>query len=215
MARAARERGYAYVAISDHTKHATVAHGLDARRLKRQLNEIDRISARLRGIAILKSAEVDILGDGSLDLDSGILAELDFAICAIHSQLDLSREKQTARILKAMDNPRCAILAHPTGRLLNQRLPYDVDIDRIIQAARDRGCILELNAQPERLDLHDEHCKMAKELGVKLAISTDAHSTATLDYMRYGVDQARRGWIEAKDVVNTRDVADLRKALRR
>ena len=215
MAQAARERGYAYIAISDHTKHATIAHGLDARRLARQLTEIDRVASKLRGIQILKSAEVDILGDGSLDLDSGILAELDFAICAVHSQFELPRSKQTARILRAMDNPRCTILAHPTGRLLNERLPYDVDMEAIVRAAKERGCVLEVNAQPERLDLNDEHCRMAKEFGVRFAISTDAHSTATLDFMRYGVDQARRGWLEPKDVVNTRGLAELRKLLRR
>jgi len=215
MAKAARERGYEYIAITDHTKHATIAHGLDSRRLARQLAEIDRVSSRLRGIKIFKSAEVDILGDGSLDLDDGILGELDFAVCAVHSQFDLPRAKQTARILRAMDNPRCTILAHPTGRLLNERLPYDVDMERLIAAARERGCVLELNAQPERLDLTDEHCKMAKDQGVKLAISTDAHSTATLDYMRFGIDQARRGWLEAKDVVNTRGMGELRKLWRR
>ena len=138
MAKAARERGYEYIAISDHTKHATIAHGLDSRRLARQLAEIDRVASRLRGIKIFKSAEVDILGDGSLDLDDGILGELDFAVCAVHSQFDLPRDKQTARILRAMDNPRCTILAHPTGRLLNERLPYDVDMERLI-ASRARA----------------------------------------------------------------------------
>jgi DNA polymerase (family 10) len=150
-----------------------------------------------------------------LDLDDAILDELDFAICAVHSQFDLSRDRQTGRILRAMDNRHCSILAHPTGRLLNERLPYDVDMERIVEAARERGCVLELNGQPERLDLADEHCKMAKELGVKLAVTTDAHSVTTLDYMRFGVDQARRGWLEPKDVVNTQGVSELRKLLKR
>lgn len=215
MAGAAKERGYEYVAISDHTRHVTVAHGLDVRRLSRQMAEIDRINGSLRGIRILKSAEVDILGDGTLDLPDSILKKLDFTICSIHSQFDLPRDKQTDRIIRAMDNPFFNILAHPTGRLINEREPYDVDIERIMAAARERGCFLEINAQPERLDLSDNHAHMAKELGVKVAISTDAHSVSDLNFMRYGVDQARRGWLEPGDVINSRPWSELRRLLKR
>lgn len=215
IAAAAKARGYAYVAITDHTHHLTVANGLDPARLKRQLGEIDRLRESVHGIHILKSAEIDILDDGRLDLPDDVLKELDFAVCAIHSQFDLPRDKQTARILRAMENPYFTILAHPTGRLINARDAYDVDIEQILRAAKARGCYLEINAQPERLDLTDIHARLAKEMGVKVAISTDAHSTAGLDYMRYGVGQARRGWIEAKDVLNCRPWTDLKRLLAR
>lgn len=215
MARAAKEKGYEYMAISDHSRHVTIAHGLDPHRLRRQIAEIDRVNGSLRGIRILKSAEVDILGDGTLDLPDSILKELDFAICSVHSQFDLPRDKQTDRIIRAMDNRYFNILAHPTGRLINEREPYDVDLEQIMAAARERGCFLEINAQPDRLDLNDNHAHMAKELGVKVAISTDAHRISDLNFMRYGVDQARRGWLEPDDVINTRPWSELRRLLKR
>ena len=215
MAQAAKVRGYDYLAISDHTRHLTVAHGLDPSRLAKQMVEIDRVNRGLRGIEVLKSAEVDILEDGTLDLPDGILKELDFTVCAIHSKFDLPQDRQTERIVRAMDNPRFNILAHPTGRLINEREPYQIDMERIIGAARERGCFLEIDAQPDRLDLTDGHARMAKEMGVKVAISTDAHSVANLDFMRFGVDQARRGWLEPDDVLNTRRWPGLRRLLRR
>ena len=215
MAQAARARGYDYLAISDHTRHLTVAHGLDARRLAKQIVEIDRVNRGLRGIEVLKSTEVDILEDGTLDLPDSILKELDFTVCAIHSKFDLAQDRQTERIIRAMDEPYFNILAHPTGRLINERQPYEIDMERIMSAARERGCFLEINAQPDRLDLADGHARMAKEMGVKIAISTDAHSVANLDLMRFGVDQARRGWLEPDDVLNTRRWAELRRLLRR
>ena len=144
-----------------------------------------------------------------------MLRELDLTVCAVHFKFALSAAQQTERIIRAMDNPYFNILAHPTGRLINQREPYAVDLDRVMEAARERGCFLELNAHPERLDLDDTHARRAKELGLKLAISTDAHSVHTLDFMRFGIGQARRGWIEAKDVINTRPLKELRKLLRR
>jgi len=214
MAKAAAARGYRYVAISDHTQHVRVAHGLDARRVMQQVRAIDRLNAKLDGIVVLKSAEVDILDDGSLDLPDAVLKELDFTVCAIHYGLRGSRQKQTRRVLKAMDNRYFTILAHPTGRLINAREPYDIDLERVLEAARERGRIMELNAHPDRLDLDDRACRMAKEAGVRVAISTDAHGAADLDLMRYGVGQARRGWLEAADVVNTRSLAQLRKLLR-
>ncbi len=214
MARAAKELGYEYISANDHSKKVAIAHGLDARRLMQQVRAIDRLNAKLDGIVVLKSAEVDILDDGSLDLPDGVLKELDFTVCAIHYGLARSREKQTERILRAMDNPRFTVLAHPTGRLINAREPYDIDLERILDAARERGRILELNAHPDRLDLDDRACRMARERGVRVAISTDAHRAADLGLMRFGIGQARRGWLEPDDVVNTRRLEDLRRLLK-
>jgi len=214
MAEAAKKLGYSYLAIADHTQHTRIAHGLDAKRFIRQFKEIDRLNAKLGEITILKAAEVDILDDGSLDLPDDILAELDFTMCAVHSKFNLSAGEQTERIIRAMDNRYFNILAHPTGRLIGQREPYAVDMERVLEAAHERGCYLEVNAQPERLDLDDAHSRLAKEMGVKVAISTDAHSMQNLNLMRFGVDQARRGWIERMDVLNTHSWRELRKLLR-
>jgi DNA polymerase (family 10) len=214
MARAAAARGYEYLSINDHSRHVKVAHGLDRRRLMEQVRAIDRLNAKLDGVVVLKSVEVDILDDGRLDLPDSVLKELDFTVCAIHYGFGYGRARQTERILRAMDNPHCSILAHPTGRLLGAREPYELDLERVLEAARERGRIVELNAQPERLDLDDRGCRLARELGVKVAIATDAHRVADLDLMRFGVDQARRGWLEPGDVVNTRPLAELRRLLR-
>ena len=162
---------------------------------------------------MLKSVEVDILEDGRLDLPDSVLKELDFTVCAIHYGFGYSRARQTSRILRAMENPYFSILAHPTGRLLNAREACDIDLERILEAARDRGCVMELNAQPDRLDLDDRACRLAREIGVKVAISTDAHRVADFELMRFGVDQARRGWLEPSDVVNTRPLAELLRLL--
>jgi len=143
-----------------------------------------------------------------------VLKELDFTVCAIHYGFGYGRARQTNRVLRAMDDPHFSVLAHPTGRLLGAREPYEIDLERVLEGARERGRIVELNAQPERLDLDDRACRLAQELGVKVAISTDAHRAADLDLMRFGVDQARRGWLEPSDVVNTRPLAALRKLLR-
>ena len=215
LARAAQQRGYEYISINDHSQHVTVAHGLDRRRLMRQVREIDRLNGKLRGIAVLKSVEVDILEDGSLDLPDEVLKELDFTVCAIHYGFRRSRAQQTRRLLRAMDNRYFSILAHPTGRLINAREPYEIDLERVLEAARERGIVMELNAHPDRLDLDDRGCRLAKEIGVKVAIATDAHRVEGLDLMRYGVDQARRGWLEPGDVINTRPLAGLRRLLRR
>lgn len=214
MAKAAAVRGYEYLSINDHSRHVTVAHGLDRKRLLEQVRAIDRLNARLDGITVLKSVEVDILEDGRLDLPDVVLKELDFTVCAIHYGFGYSRARQTARILRAMDNPHFSILAHPTGRLINAREAYDIDLERVLEAARERGCVMELNAQPDRLDLDDRGCRLAKEVGVKIAISTDAHRVADLELVRFGVDQARRGWLEPGDVVNTLPLAELRRVLR-
>ncbi len=214
MAKAAQAKGYEYIAITDHTKHLTIAHGLDEKRLREQLEEIDRINEKMDGITLFKSAEVDILEDGSLDLPDDILNALDLVVCAVHFKFDLSKQKQTARILKAMEHPAFTILAHPTGRLINLREPYAVDMEKVMEAAKERGCFMELNAQPDRLDLNDRHCRLAKEVGVPVVISTDAHSPKDLNLMHYGIGQARRGWLEKEDVLNTRSLAELQKLLK-
>jgi DNA polymerase (family 10) len=215
MATAAKERGYQYLAITDHSRHVTIAHGLDAGRLSRQIDEIERVNERLKGITLLKGIEVDIMADGRLDLSDRILARLDIVVAAVHYKFDLPRQAQTDRIIRAMDNPLVSIIAHPTGRLIGEREPYEIDMDRLIAAAKERNCCLEINAEPDRLDLNDIHAQAAKAAGVKLAISTDAHATHALDLMRFGVDQARRGWIAADDVINTRSLAKLKGLLKR
>ena len=214
MAKAAAACGYEYLSINDHSRHVSVAHGLDSRRLQQQIRAIDRLNDKLDGLVVLKSVEVDILDNGALDLPDSVLKQLDFTVCAIHYGFGRSRAKQTERILRAMDHPCFNILAHPTGRLINARDPYDIDLERILEAARERGRILELNAQPDRLDLDDRACRMAREAGVRVAISTDAHSTTDLGLMRFGIGQARRGWLERNDVINTRPLAELTRLLR-
>jgi DNA polymerase (family 10) len=215
MAQAAKEAGLEYIAITEHSRRLTVAHGLDPERLARHCDEIDRLNGELKGVTLLKGIEVDILEDGKLDLPDDVLARLDLVVGAVHSKFDLSRAKQTARILRAMEHPCFTILAHPTGRLLEQRPPYDVDMPRIIREAKGRGCFLELNAQPDRLDLLDTYCQMAKDEGVLVSIATDAHNTLDFQNLRFGIGQARRGWLEKKDVLNTRPLAELRTLVKR
>ncbi len=215
MAAAAKARGYDYIAITDHSQHVTVAHGLDAARLGRQIDEIDRLNDKLRGFTVLKGAEVDILSDGRLDLPDKILSRLDIVVAAVHYKFDLARKLQSERIIRAMDNRHVSIIAHPTGRLIGEREPYEVDLEAIVAAAAARGCCLELNSDPDRLDLTDINAHAAKSSGVKLAISTDAHAAAGFANMRFGVDQARRGWLEPADVINTEPLSRLRKLLKR
>jgi DNA polymerase (family 10) len=214
MADAASKKGYEYLAVTEHSRHVTVARGLKPEQLARRIKEIDRLNVRSK-ILLLKSIELDILDDGSLDLPDDILKELDLTVCSVHYKFNLPRQKQTERIIRAMDNPYVNILAHPTGRLINEREPYEIDMERIMRAARERGCFMELNAHPDRLDLLDSDCKMAKDLGIKVAISTDAHRISDLEFMRFGIGQARRGWLEAKDVLNTRSWGELKKLLKR
>jgi DNA polymerase (family 10) len=215
MAASAQAQGYQYIALTDHSRRVAMAHGLDPARLSRQLREVDRLNAKSRDFTILKGIEVDILRDGRLDLPDSSLSQLDIVVAAVHSHFDLSRREQTDRIVRAVENPHVSILAHPTGRLIGEREPYEVDMDRVISAARDAGCYLEINAEPDRLDLNDIHAHAAKMMGAKLAISTDAHSVDAFQCMRFGVDQARRAWLTANDVLNTRPLAALRKLLKR
>ncbi|WP_438765850.1 DNA polymerase/3'-5' exonuclease PolX [Kushneria sp. TE3] len=215
MAHAARQRGYRYIAITDHSKRLAMANGLDAKRLREQMSEIDALNERLKNFTVLKGNEVDILEDGALDLPDDVLKELDVCVFSVHSKFNLSREQQTTRILRAMDNPHVNILAHPTGRIINGRQGYDVDIEAVLHGARERGVFLEINAQPARLDLSDHWVHMARDIGVALAINTDAHATDQLGHMTLGVTQARRGWLEKSDVLNTRTVTQLKKMMRR
>jgi DNA polymerase (family 10) len=214
MALAARQRGFKYIAITEHSDRLKVAGGLDPPRLMQQMEEIDRLNEALKGITILKGIEVEILEDGSLDLDDTVLARLDLVVGTVHSYFDLPLEKQTERILRAMDHRYFSMLAHPTGRRLNEREPYRVDMARIIHKARDRGCFLELNSNPRRLDLYDIYCVVAKAQGVLVSINSDAHSVNDFDYLAFGVAQARRGWLEKDNVLNTRSLAQLRKLLK-
>lgn len=215
MAEAARARGYEYLAICDHSKRLTVANGLDEKRLAKQLAEIDRLNEGYAGFRLLKGVECDILEDGSLDLDNAILKELDLVVVSVHSKFNLTREQQTARVLTALDNPYATILAHPTGRLILEREPYEIDIPRVIAHAKQRGCFLELNANPMRLDLNDVHCQMAKEAGVLIALNADGHQTADLGNTVFGIGQARRGWLEKSDVLNTRPLEELLRLIQR
>ncbi len=215
MARTAQALGLEYLAITEHSRHLTVAHGLDPLRLLRQCDEIDQLNAELSGITLLKGIEVDILEDGSLDLPDEVLGRLDLVVGAVHSKFDLSRAQQTERILRAMEHPHFTLLAHPTGRLIEQRAPYDVDMLRVIREAKHRGCFLELNAHPERLDLLDTYCQMAKDEGVLVSINSDAHSSLDFANLRFGVGQARRGWLEKRDVLNTSPLAELLTLIKR
>jgi DNA polymerase (family 10) len=215
MVAACEARGYEYVAITDHTKAVRVAGGLTAAGFHKQLRAIDALRKRVSKPFVLKGVEVDILENGALDLDDTTLAEFDFVIAAVHSRFNMSSAEMTRRIVRAVQHPRVHVLGHPTGRLLGKREPYPLDMTEVIKAARDHGVLLEINAQPDRLDLNDLHIHMAREAGVKLVISTDAHRTQELDCMRFGVDQARRGWCEARDVANTSHVAALQRLIRK
>jgi DNA polymerase (family 10) len=196
-------RGYEYFAITDHSKALAMTGGLDAAKLRAQWVEIEEIQARHDEIRILRGMEVDILRDGSLDLEDELLAELDVVLVSVHSRLELPAAKQTARILAALEHPEVNILAHPTGRLINRRDPMQFDVDEVLQAAAEHGVVVELNAHPDRLDLRDTHLMRAKELGLAVVISTDAHRADDLDLIRFGVDQARRAWLTPDDVINT------------
>jgi DNA polymerase (family 10) len=215
MALAAKKRGYQYLAITEHSQRLKIAGGLDPQKLLKQMEEIDILNEALKGISLLKGIEVEILEDGRLDFADTVLAQLDLVVGTIHSHFGLSLQKQTERILRAMDHPYFTFLAHPTGRLINQREPYEADMMQIIGKARERGCFLELNANPKRLDLYDTYCQIAKSEGVLVAINSDAHQVNALDDIGFGVGQARRGWLEKGDVLNTRSSAQLRKLIKR
>lgn len=211
VARAAQERGYQYVAICDHTQSLKITHGLDETRLMKQMEEIDRLNEKMKGFQILKGTEVDILSDGRLDISDKVLERLDIVIAAVHSGFKQDREKMTKRIIRAIENPLVNIIAHPSGRLLGARDPYEVDIDEVMEAAKKYGKALEINAYFERLDLDDLHCRKAKEKSIRVAIGTDTHHLDQMWMMSLGVAVARRGWLETKDVLNTLSLKELLK----
>ncbi|MGB8854610.1 MAG: DNA polymerase/3'-5' exonuclease PolX [Pirellulales bacterium] len=220
MVRAAIARGLSYVAITDHGQRVTMAHGLDRTRLLRQWGEIDRLNDALAEegpppIVVLKGIEVDMLEKGGLDLPDDVLEQADWVVASLHYGQNQPRDRITARIIEAIENPFVSVIGHPTGRLINRRPAYDVDIEAVIEAAGRTGTFLEINANPWRLDLDDRHAAAAKRAGVKLVISTDAHSTRGLDVMRCGILQARRAGLEASDIANTRTLPLLKKLMRR
>jgi len=214
MAEAAKKRGYKYIAITDHSQSLKIAGGLTEKRLREQMEEIQKLNQELKDFTILSGIEVDIKSDGSLDFSDKILSKLDVVIAAIHSGFKQESKIITERIIKAMQNRLVNILAHPTGRLIGFRESYQVDMNEMIKVAAETGTILEINAYPERLDLNDVYCRMAKDKGVQLAIETDAHSIDGLEFMNLGVDVARRGWLEEKDIVNTLPLNELLKRLK-
>jgi len=211
IAQTAQKRGYQYVAICDHSKSLKIAHGLDESRLLKQIEEIDRINEKLKGFQILKGTEVDILSDGKIDFSEKILEKLDLAVAAIHSGFKQDKGKMTKRIIQALENPYIHILAHPSGRLLGARDPYEVEMDELMEFAKKYGKALEINAYFERLDLNDIHCRKAKEMGIRVGIGTDAHHLDQMWMMSLGVAVARRGWLETKDVLNTLSLKEILK----
>ena len=213
MVAAARARGLSYIAITDHSKRVSMAHGLDGERLRRQWREVDQVNRQAEDIEVLKGIECDILEKGGMDLPDDVLAEADWVIASVHYGQNQSRQQITERILEALENPHVDMLAHPTGRLINRREPYEVDLDQVMAAAVKYRKLLELNANPARLDLNDVYCAAAKRLGIPIVINTDAHSTNGMDVMRFGVLQARRGGLTAADVANARPFTEFRKLI--
>jgi DNA polymerase (family 10) len=218
IAAAAREMGYEYVGISDHTKFLKIEHGLDEARLRQRNREIDAINLELRqagvNFTVLKGCEANIMADGSIDIDDEVLAEMDYVIAGVHSQFKMPREEMTQRLLTAMANPHVDIISHPTGRLLKKRDEYDLSLDKIFEAARATGTVMEINAYPERLDLNDLNIHICKSLGIKMVINTDTHQVDQLRLMRFGIAQARRGWAEKEDIINAWPVEKLLKMLK-
>lgn len=214
MGQAAKELGYEYIALTDHSKAVTVANGMDERRTLEQIKKIRAAQSKVPGIRLLAGIEVDILKSGKLDLNDEVLAQLDVVVASVHSYMNLGREEMTDRMLAAIENPYVQIIGHPTGRILLRREAFDYEMEKILDAAKKHGVVMECNAYPDRLDLKDVHLRMAKERGVRMVISTDAHSTTHLKFMKYGVITARRGWIEKKDVINALPAEELLATLR-
>lgn len=202
IAYSCKNKGYEYVGITDHSEGLKVANGLSVERLRGNMDIARHTSERVKGIRVLIGAEVEILENGNLDYPDDVLRELDFVVGAVHSNFNLEEKRMTERVVTALSNGNLTVLAHPTGRVLEQREPYQLDMEAVMQAARDNHVCMELNAFPERLDLNDVHCMKAKEMGVKVSIGTDAHSVAQLDYMFYGVATARRGWLGPENILN-------------
>jgi DNA polymerase (family X) len=212
---AAKTYGYEYIAITDHSKGLGIAHGLSEERLMEEKKEIVALNKKLKGFKLLAGVEVDIRGDGKMDFPDEILRQMDIVVASIHSGFRQQRAQITQRLVSAMKNPYVSVIAHPTGRLIGERDPYDVDMDGVLRAAKETGTAMEINAYPLRLDLTDVHVKAAKEMGVPIVISTDTHVTSQFNYMVYGVSIARRGWLEKSDIINTMGYGALMKALKK
>lgn len=214
MAEAAKNMGLDYILITDHTKSLAMTGGSDEKRLRKQMAEIDKIQKQVSGIKILKGAEVNIMKDGALDIDDETLAMLDVVGAAVHSNFNMSEKDMTARIIRAMENPNVDIIFHPTGRIIQRRDAYKLDMDAILKAAKRTKTVMEVDAFPDRLDLKDEYIRKAVKIGVKLSIDSDAHAPMHFQYLEYGIGQARRGWAEKKDVINTRSWQEMLKQLK-
>jgi len=214
MAEAARERGYQYMAITDHSKNLAFANGLTDERALAHIERIRAVEKRMKGIRIFAGIEVDILGDGSLDLSDSVLEQMDIVIASVHSQFNQDRATMTDRLLKAIANPNTSLIGHPTGRLLLRRDAYQFDLDAVLKAAAEHKVAMELNSYPDRLDLNDVHLRLAKQHGVKIVINTDSHHTSHLEKLRYGVIQARRAWLTKDDVLNTLPPQKFAKAMK-
>jgi DNA polymerase (family 10) len=213
MVAAARRRGYLYIAVTNHTKRVTMVGGLDEKGLLRHWREIEKLDAKTPGIHVLKGVEVDILDDGSLDIADGVLAKADYVVASVHYNTNMTQARMTKRIVAAIKHPHVDALGHPTGRIINKRAAYRVEMEDVIAAAAGTGTFLELNAAPDRLDIDENVCHSARRAGVKVSIATDAHSVNGYDFMRFGVNQARRGWLERADIVNTLTYRSLKKLL--
>ncbi len=214
MAEEAKKMGYEYLGISEHTKFLRIEHGLDEKQLLLQRKYIEKLNKKIRGIKILQGCEANILSDGSIDIDDKVLAQLDYVIAGVHSQMKLPKEKMTERIIRAMKNPNVDIISHPTGRLIQRRDEYQIDFEKILKVAKKTGTILEINSFPERLDLNDQNIRRAKEAGVKMVINTDAHQKEQLRYIELGIAQARRGWAGGKDIINSWPLEKMLKAFK-
>ena len=214
MAEAARERGYEYMAITDHSKNLAFANGLTDERALAHIERIRAAEKKIGGIRIFAGIEVDILGDGSLDLSDSVLEQMDIVIASVHSLFNQDRMQMTERLLKAISNPNTSLLGHPTGRLLLRRDAFQFDLDAILKAAAEDKVAMELNSYPDRLDLSDVHLRLAKQHGVKIVINTDSHHTSHMEKLRYGVTQARRAWLTKDDVLNTRPAGKFAEAMK-
>jgi DNA polymerase (family 10) len=214
MAEAAKEHGYKYMAITDHSKNLAFANGLDDKRAVEHIHRIRAVNDKLGDIRIFAGIEVDILADGALDLSDSVLEQMDIVIASVHSHFNQTPAEMTDRLLKAVENPNTSLLGHPTGRLLLRREAYGFDIDAVLKAATQKKVAMELNAYPDRLDLNDRHLRLAKEHGVKVVINTDSHHTSHMDKIRFGILQARRAWLTKEDVLNTWPVQKFAKAMK-
>jgi DNA polymerase (family X) len=211
LAKTAKEMGYEYIGIADHTQYLKIEHGLDEKQLEKRNKEIDKLNARNIGVKILKGCEANILNDGSIDINDESLAKLDFVIAGLHSSLKMEKGEITERMIKAMQNPNVDIISHPTGRLIGKRDECKLDFDKILRAAKEFGVVLEINSSFNRLDLKDEYIRRAKENGVKMVINSDAHEKDQMKLNNLGIAQARRGWAEKKDIINTESAEELLK----